>query len=78
MEIPDTEAEVPDFRSAQHQRPRGIDAQAARQGLFFLPLIWILPQFFGLLGVQMCQTVSDVLTFSLSVPLCLSVLKELK
>ena len=32
----------------------------------------------GLLGVQMCQTVSDVLTFSLSVPLCLSVLKELK
>ena len=51
---------------------------AARQGLFFLPLIWILPQFFGLLGVQMCQTVSDVLTFSLSVPLCLSVLKELK
>ena len=51
---------------------------AARQGLFFLPLIWILPQFFGLLGVQMCQTVSDVLTISLSVPLCLSVLKELK
>ena len=51
---------------------------AARQGLFFLPLIWILPQLFGLMGVQMCQTVSDILTFLLSVPLCISVLKQLK
>lgn len=51
---------------------------AARQGLFFLPLICILPRFFGLLGVQMCQTAADLLSFSLSVPLGLSVLKEMK
>lgn len=51
---------------------------AARQGIFFIPLIFILPYFFGLLGVQMCQTWSDVLSFLLSVPLCASVLREMK
>lgn len=51
---------------------------AARQGLFFLPFIWLLPRFFGLLGVQMCQTWSDVCTLVLAVPLSLSVLREMK
>lgn len=51
---------------------------AARQGLFFLPYIKILPLFFGLLGVQMCQACSDVCSFLLSVPLGISVLKEMK
>ncbi|MDY3919218.1 MAG: MATE family efflux transporter [Candidatus Limivivens sp.] len=51
---------------------------AARQGLFFLPLIYILPRLFGLLGVQMCQTVSDIFTMALALPIGLSVLKELK
>lgn len=51
---------------------------AARQGLFFLPLIWILPMFLQLYGVQICQTVSDVLTFILAVPLGISVLNEMK
>lgn len=51
---------------------------ATRQGIFFLPLIWILPQFFGLFGVQVCQTVCDVLSFGLSVPMGLSVLKKMK
>lgn len=51
---------------------------AARQGLFFLPLILILPRFFGLFGVQVCQSVSDVLSFLLAVPLCISVLNEMK
>lgn len=51
---------------------------AARQGIFFIPLIWILPQIFGLLGVQMCQTWSDIFTFGVSVPMCVGVLKEMK
>lgn len=51
---------------------------AARQGLFFLPLIWVLPVFFNLLGVQMCQTISDVLSFTLAIPLGISVLNEMK
>ena len=51
---------------------------AARQGLFFIPLILVLPQLFGLSGVEMCQTVSDICSFVLAVPLCLSVLNEMK
>lgn len=51
---------------------------AARQGLFFIPLILILPRLFGLLGVQMCQTVSDVFSLLLSLPFGLSVLNEMK
>lgn len=51
---------------------------AARQGLFFLPLILILPRIFGLTGIQICQMISDILTFLLAVPLGISVLKEMK
>lgn len=50
----------------------------ARQGYFFIPFILILPICFGLLGVQMTQAVADVSTLILSIPLTLSVLKEMK
>lgn len=50
---------------------------AARQGLFFLPLIFILPSVLGLKGVEMCQMVSDILTFLLAMPLSISVLKKM-
>lgn len=51
---------------------------AARQGLFFIPLILTLPRIFGLFGVEVSQTVADILSFGLAVPLCISVLNEMK
>lgn len=51
---------------------------AARTGLFFVPAILILPQFFGLLGVQMSQTVADLCSFVLCVPLAGTTLLEMK
>ena len=51
---------------------------AARQGVFFIPLIFILPYCFGLFGVQVCQPVADVCAFALSVPIGLSELKLIK
>ena len=51
---------------------------SARQGLFFVPFIFILPHFFGLQGVEMCQAVSDLCTFLLAIPLSLGVLWEMK
>jgi Na+-driven multidrug efflux pump len=33
-----------------------------RQGIFFLPLVWLLPRVFELGGVVSIQAVSDVLT----------------
>lgn len=51
---------------------------AARQGLFFLPLIGILPAIFGLQGVEMCQMISDILTFFVALPLALGVLNKMR
>lgn len=51
---------------------------AARTGLFFVPAILILPQFFGLLGVQMSQAVADLCSFVLCVPLAGTTLLEMK
>lgn len=49
-----------------------------RQGIFFLPLIFILPAFFGLTGVQITQPLADVATFLLSIVLTAPVLKEIR
>ena len=51
---------------------------AARSGLFFIPLIFILPHFFGLLGVEMCQAWSDVCAFSLSLPIAFSAFRDMR
>ena len=49
----------------------------ARQGLFFLPLILILPSFLGLTGVQLSQPIADLATFILALPMGIRVIKEL-
>ena len=49
----------------------------ARQGLFFLPLIAVLPRVMGLLGVQSAQTIADGLTFFLTVFMQRSVMKHI-
>ncbi len=49
-----------------------------RQGIFFIPLILILPYFFGLKGVLMCQFWSDILTMSISLWFGIKTLRELK
>lgn len=51
---------------------------SARQGIFFLPLIVILPHFFGLTGVEVCQAVSDVCALTISIPIGMSVIREMR
>lgn len=56
----------------------------ARQGLFFIPLVLLLPRLFpllfgantGLLAVQLAQPTADFLTFLASVPLTVYVLRR--
>lgn len=50
----------------------------ARQGFFYLPLIWVLPVLFGTIGIYIAQPVADILTLILVIPISLKVLKELK
>jgi Na+-driven multidrug efflux pump len=42
---------------------------SARNGIFFIPLILILPYLMGLKGVEICQAVCDVLAFFLAIPM---------
>jgi hypothetical protein len=48
----------------------------ARQGLFLMPLVFILPGLLGLLGLQMAQPVSDILSFLLAVPITVIAMKN--
>ena len=48
-----------------------------RQGVFFIPLILILPRTHGLFGVEVCQPIADVLTFLVSLPFLLAFLQQL-
>lgn len=50
---------------------------ALRSGIFFIPLILILPHFLGLTGIQISQTCADVLSCLTSVPLLAVFLKDL-
>ena len=51
---------------------------ASRQGLFFIPLIFVLPYFYGLFGVEICQAVSDVISLIVTIPIVWSAFKEMK
>ncbi len=49
-----------------------------RQGVFYLPLILTLPKLFGVIGVQLTQPISDLLTFAVTIPLHLRFWRKLK
>lgn len=48
-----------------------------RQGIFFIPTLFVAPMFLGLNGVEMTQAIADVLTFILAAPMAARVYKEL-
>lgn len=49
----------------------------SRQGLFMLPLLFILTPRLGILGIQLAQPLSDLGTFLLSIPIGAGVLRSL-
>ncbi|WP_274953145.1 MATE family efflux transporter [Angelakisella massiliensis] len=49
----------------------------SRQGIFFIPLVIILPRLFDVTGVAISQPLSDLCTFLLAVPLGMLTLREL-
>lgn len=48
-----------------------------KQGIFFLPLVFILPSIFGLDGVEFVQAGADILTSLFSVPFFIALIKHL-
>ena len=49
----------------------------ARQGIFFVPLVWILTALLGMPGLQMSQAVSDACTLACAIPIQLRVLRQM-
>ncbi len=41
---------------------------SCRQGICFIPLVFVLPRLFGVTGVEMLQPMADLLTFFIAVP----------
>ena len=48
-----------------------------RQGIYFIPLLLILPRYIGLLGVETAQAAADILTFFTCIPYAISFLRSL-
>lgn len=48
-----------------------------RQGIVFIPIILVLPQFIGLNGVIYSQAVSDFITTLITIPFAISVHKTI-
>lgn len=51
---------------------------ATRQGIFFLPLIWLLPMFFEVHGIAVTQAASDVLSGVFAVPFFIFASKKMQ
>lgn len=51
---------------------------AARQGIFLIPTVLILPRLFGLFGLQISQPVSDVLAFVFALFIMRKVMRDLR
>ena len=51
---------------------------SARQGLFFIPILLVLPRFLGLMGIQMAQAAADVFAMILSAVIYRLVMEDLK
>lgn len=50
----------------------------ARQGIFFVPLILILPRIMGVTGITLAQPIADALSFIMTVIIARPIVKEIK
>ncbi len=65
------------LQTSGHTWP-AITVAACRNGIFFIPLILVLPACYGLLGVEMCQAWADVLSFLVALPLMVRYFGQLR
>lgn len=60
------------------QRFKASFLSCLRQGLFFIPCLYLLSATMGLKGIEAVQPVSDLLTFAVSIPFTIQFLSSLK
>ena len=49
---------------------------SCRQGIFFVPLVFLLPALFGITGIEAVQAGADFLTFLVSIPFLIFFFKK--
>lgn len=60
------------------KKGRAFFLACAQNGLFFIPLILILPNYWNILGIELAQPISNVVSALVALPFLLSFLKQLK
>lgn len=64
------------FQGAGENLPSSI-ASFLRSGITFIPMVAILPRFFGIYGIQLAQPVADVISFVVVMPLIVRFFKKI-
>ena len=59
------------YVSATGNNRQGLLVSLSRQGLFLIPLLIILPKFFGINGILAASPISDAMAFIMSVSMVL-------
>ena len=59
------------------ENKKSIFLSSCRQGIFFIPLIFTLPLFFGITGLELCQPISNILSALVSLPFLISFIKNM-
>lgn len=62
---------------AMRRKWRATLLSSCRHGIFFIPLGFILPYFFGLTGVELIQPMADFLTSLFSIPFLVGIIKHM-
>ena len=52
-------------------------ASFLRSGITFIPMVAVLPRFFGIYGIQLAQPLSDIISFIIVLPLILGFFKKI-
>lgn len=64
------------FQTCKWTLPASI-LSSARQGIFFIPIVILLPMVLGVTGIQLSQPLADVLSFSMALIFSRKMLKKL-
>lgn len=59
------------------QKQKAFFLAAIQSGLVYIPLIWVLPNIYGLFGIEIAQPISYIISFMISLPMILIFFKEL-
>ena len=63
---------------ASGKNKEGMFLSSCRQGIFFIPLVFILPRIFGLTGLELCQPIANTLSALISIPFLIGYFKQKK